>query len=121
MRQKTRKQIGYRIYCDNCGDNSMRVSEIKENYLCSGCEKKEDKDYGKCEYCECESKLFNGKCFICIDIEEVNKGMIDFIDADKQSLICKDCNIEKASTKYIKIENNEVCLCRYCYLTRIYT
>ena len=73
MKKKIRKQIGYKIDCDKCGKNSIRVSEIKEIYLCSSCEKKEDKNYGKCECCKCEGQLHNSKCFICIDIKEANK------------------------------------------------
>ena len=124
MKKKIRKQIGYKTYCDKCGKNSIRVSEIKETYLCSSCEKKEDKDNGKCECCNCEGKLHNSKCFICIDIKEANKGMLDFIDIDDNSVICRDCNIEKKSTEKLKIINEDnsyyLNLCEYCYSYRIH-
>jgi len=124
MKKKLKKQIGYRTFCDECESNCIRVSEEKEKYLCSSCEKKEDKDYGKCEFCNCEGKLYNSKCFICIDIKEANKGMLDFIDIDDNSIICKDCNIEKKSTGNLKIinENNSyyLNLCEYCYSYRIH-
>lgn len=124
MRKKLRNQIGYRIYCNKCESNSIRISELKEEYMCFSCEKKEDKDFGNCEECKCECKLFKGKCFICIDIEEVNKGVLDFINSNEKSLMCKDCNIEKKSAENIKFMSDKISyhlhLCKYCYLTRIH-
>lgn len=123
MKKKFRREIGYRTYCDKCKSNSMRISEVKAEYLCSSCEKKED-GYGKCEMCNNESKLHNNKCFICIDIECVKEGILDYVEINDKTKLCKDCNIEKKSTEYIKIENNKnetyyLNLCKYCYSRRV--
>lgn len=118
MKKKVRRDLGYKIYCEHCGKNSIRISNFKVNYLCSNCEIKSE-DIGICKICKCEDSLFNGKCFICNDIEETNKGMLDFIDTDERSLVCRDCNIDKKSVENIKFGEKYLHLCKYCYLTRV--
>ena len=114
MKKIINRQLGYKILCDNCGCCPLRISEQKEKYLCSKCEVKEANYYGKCEICKCEDYLQNNRCFICTDIENVNEGMLDFINTDENSSKCMNCHIEKGSTRYVRCGLTYINLCKYC-------